>query len=141
MQIDHTAFFNGYRAAYGKLAQAVISGIELLGRNMEADPSLRNLQWGAYMLATIKHECADTFQPITEKGPKSYFDKYDLGTPLGKQLGNTVKGDGHLFRGRGFVQITGRANYQKLGGKLALTGARHARWVVSDGPRFAIERG
>ena len=70
MQIDHTAFFNGYRAAYGKLPQAVISGIELLGRNMEADPALRNLQWAAYMLATVKHECANTWQPITERGPE-----------------------------------------------------------------------
>lgn len=58
MRIDHTAFFNGYRAAYGKLTQPVVSGIELLGRNMETDPDLKNLQWAAYMLATVKHECA-----------------------------------------------------------------------------------
>ena len=56
MRIDHTTFFNGYRAAYGRLSQATVSGLELLGRNMEADPDLKNIQWAAYMLATVKHE-------------------------------------------------------------------------------------
>ena len=122
MKINHTTFFNSYRNVYGKLSQSQLSGLENLLLAIEQDTEVTDLRWAAYMLATVKHECADTFQPITEKGPKSYFDKYETGTKLGKQLGNTVKGDGYTFRGRGYVQITGRANYQGMSKNLGITG-------------------
>lgn len=74
----------------------------------------------AYLLATQKHETAHTMQPIYERGAKAYFNKYEPGTKIGANLGNTLKGDGYKFRGRGYVQLTGRSNYIKAGKKLGI---------------------
>ena len=122
MKFNHTTFFNGYREIYGKLNQGQVSGLDNLLGYIELDNEITDIRWAAYMLATVKHECADTFQPITERGAKSYFNKYEPGTSIGKNLGNKVAGDGYNFRGRGYVQITGRANYQNMSSALGLSG-------------------
>ena len=120
MKFNRQSFFNSYNANFGNLTQDQTSGLENLLNFIETDEKINDIRWIAYMLATVKHECADTYQPITERGKKSYFDKYNAGTAIGKRLGNTETGDGFLFRGRGYVQITGRANYKRLTASLAL---------------------
>jgi len=52
---------------------------------------------------------------MLEGGEPRYFDKYEPGTDQGKKLGNTMIGDGVRFKGRGLIQLTGRANYEKYG--------------------------
>jgi hypothetical protein len=120
MFYDHQAFVAAYEPSFSKLTASQYQGLDQLLSFVQLDPDIDDDRWVAYMLATVKHECANTFQPITEFGADSYFSKYEPGTAIGKRLGNTRQGDGRLFKGRGYVQITGRANYLRLGQAIGL---------------------
>lgn len=111
--MDKTKFFNAVRSTVfgGRLTQGQVDGIEYI--LAEAQKRNVNNEYLANILATTTWETARTMQPITERGNVAYFDKYEPNTKIGRALGNTHKGDGYRYRGRGYVQITGRANYEK----------------------------
>jgi len=124
-QFNRKKFFTAYRETFGSLRQHQVNGLGSLLMSFEQDKEITNLQYMAYMLATVKHETANRFQPITEYGGRSYFNKYDPSLAntsrrraRAKRNGNTQRGDGYKYRGRGFVQITWKKNYQKLGDAL-----------------------
>ena len=67
----------------------------------------------AAILAQAAHE-TDYFKTLVEYGDEEDFDAYE-----GKN-GNTDAGDGYKYRGRGFLHLTGKENYEKAGKKLGL---------------------
>lgn len=48
-----------------------------------------------------------------------------------RDLGNTHPGDGERFRGRGLIQVTGRANYFRAGGELGQDFIAHPEKLAS----------
>ena len=95
------------------------------------------LSWVAYTLATAWHETAHTLQPIKEFGTSMYFfrmyDKDGARPRIAKRLGNTEPGDGAKYAGRGYVQLTGRVNYQRAADILEIP-------ELVEIPEFAMRR-
>ena len=67
-------------------------------------------------IAQVGHESGQLRYAREIWGPTAQ----QLGYEGRSDLGNTVKGDGSKFRGRGLIQITGRANYTACGEALGL---------------------
>lgn len=74
-----------------------------------SNPSVTDPCFIAYILATVRHETAFTFGPIEEYGQ-------GRGYPYGEPDPST----GQTYYGRGYVQLTWKANYQRFSQALGI---------------------
>jgi len=85
----------------------------------------------AAFLAQLAHESGQ-FRFMEEIwGPTAAQRRYEPPSSLATTLGNTEAGDGKRFKGRGPIQITGRANYGRFGDLLGVE-------LTSDPARAAV---
>lgn len=73
-----------------------------------------------YEINTPIRQAAFLAQLAHESGSLRYVEELASGDAYEgrKDLGNTEPGDGKRFKGRGLIQITGRANYKEVGEEL-----------------------
>ncbi len=116
--LDACKFMTAYSAAFPTpaLDAASTDRLNALLSSLAEDPDVTDIRWAAYMLATVKHECANTWRPIEEYG-KGQGRPYGQPTVVTDQNGTQYS---NTYYGRGFVQLTWKMNYDKMGQALGL---------------------
>ncbi len=146
-RIDEENFFTNYQKEFprydkkGNLLplkeslkdslKKVFKGIREYYSKQGKDCDIRKI---AYMLATAELETGHTFNPVEEanwlswEARKKYFEgmydpvlgKNEKRKKMALENENTKQGDGVKYFGRGFVQITWKRNYRRMGEKFGI---------------------
>lgn len=96
---------------YKKQFSSTPAGLTTVVSALIADVDITDIRWAAYMMATVKRETGNTFQPIEEWGKgkgKDYGDPEQYVDQAGKKHNN-------VYYGRGYVQLTWLTNYLGVG--------------------------
>ena len=108
---DRKAFFAELRQGLfrGRLSQSQVDGLNHLIDTWQLEHRGHDPRWLAYCLATAFHETAHAMRPLRE-----------LGLGQRKRYGQRDHNTGHVYYGRGYVQLTWATNYRRAGTKLGL---------------------
>lgn len=132
--MNTTKFYDIVREEIGPLSQDFVDGTNaLLNEGMKRE---MRLEHQAYILATSYHETAMTMQPIAEYGKgkgKAYLTYY-----------NSSKTKKCIYKpqeayGRGYVQLTWEANYERADKECGLNGALIKNFEYAMEPDIAAD--
>ncbi len=130
----------GLRAAAPNVPKAAIKAFRKIARQEFGDTILANIDCAAIVFGQLAHESADftrteenlsySAKRIAQVWPRdftlgqarAYARKPEklANEVYGGRLGNTRKGDGWRFRGAGYIQLTGRANFAAASAALGI---------------------
>lgn len=116
LDFDVDAVCSQYKQENPKLTDDARAGLQHLLAAIHDDPDVSDLRWAAYMLATVRWECAGKWQPVEEYG-KGKGRVYGQAAKVTDADGVTYT---NTYYGRGYVQLTWKANYANIGQKLGL---------------------
>ena len=102
-KINFQKFLFAIQGSLGTFNNSQISGLQTLITYLEQDINMTDLRWCAYALSTCYWETDRTFHPVSENGHGA-----------GHAYGNPDPVTGKVYYGRGYVQVTWKANYQEF---------------------------
>ena len=130
---------------FGKLTESQEDSLSFILAKL-SDSTIQDPRQQAYVIATIKHETANTYKPVVEgyylsgNRVQKLYRYYESNNPkaLKTIFPNGVKGVNYL--GRGFVQLTHFDNYFKFGkllsidlvGEPDLAMIPHTAWIITE---------
>lgn len=119
MAINRKVFFEHVRTSIvqGSLATSTVRGCNAVLDEWERR-GLVDLRWLADMLATVRGECGPNMLPVREGFKKTDEEARAFITRQGYKYAKIV--NGHMYYGRGLVQITHDYNYKKMGDILGI---------------------
>lgn len=80
-----------------------------------AQYGMKDMASAVITLATVAQETAHTFEPVKEYGNAIYFTEHYWDDIKNRRaLGNKSAADAVKYCGHGFIQLTGRHNFQKF---------------------------
>ena len=102
---------------------------EVVAQSLQAAIEELGVKDVAMFVAQCAHE-SDHFRTTVEYASGAAYEGR-------KDLGNTEPGDGRKFKGRGYIQLTGRSNYGKAGIYFGVDFLKNSEWVAE--PEWAAK--
>ncbi|HTO30840.1 MAG TPA: hypothetical protein VL202_06660 [Pararhizobium sp.] len=147
MAIRRPAFFQAVRTSLfdGRLSQSQVDGLTVILDHWEGEPTGADDRFLAYMLATAHHETGRAMQPVRETlaaSDERAISLLDAAWRRGKLPSVSVPywrrdEEGRSWLGRGLVQLTHRANYERMSRMTGIDLVAHPERAME--PQIAVD--